>query len=78
MEYNTITDLYHHPWAAIERKLDNLQRRWEERGYTTPLDIVVDMCVALHYDIWYGKQRNDYYKHIERLQNLGSSSKKND
>lgn len=78
VEYNTVADLYHHPWAVIERKLDNTQRQWEKRGYTTLLDIVVDMCVVVHYDIWYRKERNDYYKQIERLQNLGSSSKKHD
>jgi hypothetical protein len=76
MEYNTVADLYHHPWAIIERKLDNVQKRGEDHGYTAPFYFVVDICLVFHYAIWYRKERNDYYKQIERLQNLGSSYKK--
>lgn len=65
--YNNFTELQYHPWAVKERKYDAKIQHWEKRGYVTLLDIICDLCEGIHLEIWYSKQRKDYYKHVDRL-----------
>lgn len=72
--YNNFSQLQNHPWAIKMRTFDACAIGCEERRYTTLLDIICNLCLALHYDIWYSIQKKDYYKHVERLKNNTSNN----
>ena len=65
--YNTFADLQHHPWATILRKIDAID-------CTTPIDNIRKKCICLHYDIWFYKEKKDYYRQLKIIEALHSFS----
>ena len=63
--YSSFADLQHHPWAIKLRTLDEIE-------CTTPIHNIKKKLICIRYDIWYHKEKKDYYKQLKIIDALNS------